>query len=289
MIAPIVITGNNVVSDAYKNKYIYNFPGGSVDLSGSEVALNSLNVYYSWYNITDEKGNNTFTIQHPTDTTPAEVEITVPDGYYSVDDLNGYLQTQLIANGHYLINAAGEYVYYLEMEENSSVYGIQLNCYSLPTSLPAGYSNPASMPFPATTLTAKFIIDNQLFGNLIGFTIATYPSTDPTETYSVTSDKTPIINPISAVIVRCSLVNNRLNTDPSVLDVFTPAIASSYGSMIMHKHDTLIFNPVSIGITNQLTVELVDQDNNKIKLREPITTMMLSIKLPKKEEYEMLP
>ena len=48
----------------------------------------------------------------------------LPDGYYDISSINPNIQQFCIANGLYLVIAAGEYVYYLELVENSTYYAI---------------------------------------------------------------------------------------------------------------------------------------------------------------------
>jgi hypothetical protein len=85
---PILLTGSNKVSNS---QFKYNFPA-SVDLSNYDIALADLSIYYSWYSISQAQGNNTFSIQFPNGSVNTTYNITIPDGTYSVSDLNNFLQ-----------------------------------------------------------------------------------------------------------------------------------------------------------------------------------------------------
>ena len=62
------------------------------------VALDSLNMSYSWYNVAASYNNNTLLYSHDSGTN--WTTITLPDGNYSYDDLNRYIQQVLQNNGH---------------------------------------------------------------------------------------------------------------------------------------------------------------------------------------------
>jgi hypothetical protein len=73
------------------------------------------------------------------------IPVNVPAGFYSVSILNSYLQFVMQQNGHYLVNTAGQYVYYMEFVQNQTSYRLELHSWQLPTSLPAGWSNPGGL------------------------------------------------------------------------------------------------------------------------------------------------
>ena len=49
----------------------------------------------------------------------------------------------MISYGYYLINGSGQNVYYYSIQYNSYQYGNQVLAYTVPTSLPSGYSAPS--------------------------------------------------------------------------------------------------------------------------------------------------
>jgi hypothetical protein len=146
MVATIVLNQNNIVNNGNNNTLIYKFPN-TVKFPHHEIAVQSINMFYSWANISAELGNNKFTIYFPTpslgiqqgspgytagSTNTTIEEITIPDGLYEIKDLNNYIQFYCIQKGYFLINAAGEYVYFLEMVVNPTLYSIQIVTYPLP-------------------------------------------------------------------------------------------------------------------------------------------------------------
>lgn len=265
----IILNQSNVLS-GQNNVYRYQFPqGGAKFKKGSHLAIANINMYYSWFNISTEYNNNSFQVIFPTSTTPTTLNITIPDGFYSISDLNSYLQQEFITAGLYLVNSDGDYVYYLELIENPNSYAIQLNSYPVPTSLPSGYTNPASMTFPASLTTPQLVISTSGgndFYKLIGFSAGTYPDPAQSTTYSAISDITPQISPVSSAVVLCSLLNNRLAIPNTVCASFAPNV--SFGSTISYNPNEYAFQPIGEGSYTSFDISFTDQLFNPLPIRD---------------------
>eukprot|EP00952_Eustigmatos_sp_NYUAD-ZCMA_P012371 49780-Eustigmatos_ZCMA.PRE.1 len=122
----------------------------------------------------------------------------------------------------------------MELQENQTLYAIQLNCFALPTSLPSGYTNPASMTFPATSQTPQLVVPSTNIRDVLGFSAGTYPSSTQTTDYSTYSSYCPQLSPVQSVIMSCSMCNNPLSIPPNVLYSFSPA-GVEFGSLIESK------------------------------------------------------
>ena len=59
------------------------------------VALPNLSIYYTWNNIKSSYNNNKFKISAPT----WNEEFTLPDGSYSISDVQGYFENMLKKHG----------------------------------------------------------------------------------------------------------------------------------------------------------------------------------------------
>ena len=70
-----------------------------LDLRRSEnrIALSNLSIYYTWKNIKSSYNNNKFKISAPTWNDKFEL----PDGSYSVSDIQGYFEYILKKHGEY--------------------------------------------------------------------------------------------------------------------------------------------------------------------------------------------
>ncbi len=176
----IVLTRNNITStDGSNSTLVYQFPS-SVTFSNHAIALVSAQMYYAWNNIGNQQYllNNTFRYTWKSGTTTTTTTIVIPNGIYEIADITNYMQFVMIQNGHYLINSAGQNVYYAEFLVSANRYAINLNTFPVPTSLPAGWSTPtANAPagysawpgFPTTTFNPSIILPAN-FNLIMGYT-----------------------------------------------------------------------------------------------------------------------
>ena len=179
----IVLNQTNIVG-ADNNTLNYKFPN-SILFDNHEVAVQSISMYYSWMNINSSPlANNTFTYTWIVGVTTTVYTVTIPDGLYEIAQINSYLQFRMIQNGTYLINSAGQNVYYAEMLIEPTRYAVNLITYPVPTSLPALWTAPlaitqsGSLAFvgcptttfnPVVTIPASF---NLIVGYVAGFATA---------------------------------------------------------------------------------------------------------------------
>lgn len=284
----LIVNGNNLISNGFNDTYRYNFPAGSVEFKDDQVAVSAIYMYYSWFNITTAStgsgyNNNVFQYVWYNFGGSSTYTVTIPDGYYNVADLNAFLQSQMVVNGHYLVNNSSENVYYLEFVENASKYAIQFNSYPIPTALPSGWTNPASITFPATATTPQIIILNSNnFKDVIGFNAGTYPSPTQSTNYSKISDFTPQVSPVNSLILSCTLLNNRYSIPSTLLYSFSPA-GTTFGDLINEKPAELSFVDIQDGSYTDFTIQFFDQSLNRISINDSNLVVLLCIK--NKNEY----
>ena len=206
----LVLNSSNVIGNN-NNTYQYNFTTNSFKIEkGDEVCLSSVCIPYSWFNVTTLNNNKSFRFYFPTgSSTYNTYNITLPDGFYSVNDINFYLQQFCITNGLYLINSSGLNVYYLTMSYNQNYYGVQILELLVPTSLPSGFTAPSNwIGYPTVSRTPYIeILSNNTFGSIIGFSAGNY-GLNATTDQSFLSNITPNATPVNSLILRCNLVNN---------------------------------------------------------------------------------
>jgi hypothetical protein len=223
----VPISSRDLVPNGFNNQYRYKFPL-SANFKNVEVAVQSIAMFNSQYNVaSDIYANHTFKIEIPTGATTSTLSITLKDGIYSYTDLNRMIQTALVNAGAYLIDADGNNVFFIQLIENSTYYAAQVDVSATPT-LIGSYTRPATGLYsaggsglPTTARVPRLIIDNAEFGKLIGFSAAQYPAASSTTPAAFLSDLPPQVNPVSAYVVRCSLVNNAFTAPPDILTVFT--------------------------------------------------------------------
>jgi len=186
----LIINSSNVVPNTNNSVYRYNFPAGNVEFSkGQKLALASIQMYYSTFNITAAQSNNQFSYIW---VDGREITITIPDGFYDINSLNDYLHFVMIQQGHYLLSTAGDYFYFLTFIVNPATYQININAYpiSLATYPVASYtigasstatitssspSTPVPWSRPTNPITPMVRILANNFRNIVGYSAGFYP------------------------------------------------------------------------------------------------------------------
>ena len=163
----IVLNQSNITGNQ-NNILTYNFPN-SVIFKDASIAVSNITMYYSWFNITAVMGNNSFSYAWMIGTTLTTYTVNIPDGLYEISDLNFLLQFNMIQNGTYLIDANGNNVYFAEFILNPTRYAVQINTYYIPTSLPAGYTQPSNFVGYPTTSQNVIVTLPPLFNAIMGY------------------------------------------------------------------------------------------------------------------------
>lgn len=293
----IVLNTNNLVPDGKNNKLVYKFPN-SVTFKDNSIAVSSVSIYYSWFNISAELGNNTFTWTYidPTNT-PVPVVVTIPDGVYEVVTLNALLQFSMIAQGFYLINTGtGNNVYYAEFILNPSRYAVQVNTFLFPSSLPAGYTTPPNftgfVTSPLTTFNPQIFFPadfSKLFGYPAGFTTSfnlnnsfvapvgdPYVSKNGAGTISYLSTTAPDLQPNSSIYFSMSNINNQYAQPSSIIYALVPTVR--VGEIITERPPQFAWNKLIPGTYNELRLTFLGANLDPITINDPNMTILLVIK-----------
>jgi len=279
----LIINSTNVVANTLNDTYKYEFPNGAVNFDEEQIALATMSFPFSWFNITSANsgmGWNNNKYQYIW-TNGVTYTVTMPDGGYEITTMNAYLQEVMVKNGHYLvdntISTAPKFVYYIELVVNTTFYAIQFNAYPVPTSLPANYSNPGGMVFPATTKTPQIIVpsDNN-FGKVIGFNAGTYPTVPDTLKYSKISDFTPTVQPVTSILISCNLLNNKYSLPSTLLYAFTTGV-TYFGSNYTLNVPQFAFVDIQNGQYTNIQIQFLTQDQKRLHLRDNNLSMLLVI------------
>ena len=146
-----IVAGAAGVTFQPPNKFSFQLASQYEAGNNDRVSLKSLRMYYSWFNVTAKKGNNSFSYIWVDGTTH---QVTMSDGIWSFSDFQSYFQLVMYQKGHYLLKGTTP-VYFIRMDSNSVFYRISLTCTPVPAVL-AGYTAPAGWVAPATPLVAKY-------------------------------------------------------------------------------------------------------------------------------------
>ena len=282
MVKPVILTQKNYVD---QSTFKYDFPRGSVKFTdGDKVALAQLSMYYSFYNITNAYKNNTFTYNwwdntHPYGTINAgnTYTVTFPDGFYHlnfpvspINTYNEFFQKAMINNNTYLLDATGEYVFYMEIVWNNTYGRAQIISYPIPTVLPAGWSLPPTatwtLPAAATCPVVNILAINNV-NTLLGFNAGSYPPTNETTTYSTTGTTETDFFPVSSVVVACNLLKNLYSTPATNLYTI-PISNSSFGFPIVVNLGEYAYVNLQAGIFDTFNIQFFDQNYNPLVLND---------------------
>ena len=274
----LIINSTNYVIGS-QNAYSYRFPQTTKFQAGCAIGVAGISMFNSFQNINVIRQNNKVTFVF----LGLSYTWTIPDGYYSVDSLNYYFQSQCILNNLYVTTNNGlNFIYFIELQLNTARYSTSLNFFAIPTSAQAsalGYSQPSgstwSYPSVPTTPTLTF---NQNFGNLIGITFGTYPTTLSSTNIQYLSTFTPIINPINSVIFCCNLISSKYSIPNNIL--YTLPVSSSLGTIIQDKANSVVFNNIIPQVFSTIEITLFDQAFNPIIIIDPELVLTLIISEP---------
>lgn len=292
----LVLNRNNLEpGNPNNNRLIYTFPS-SITFKDQYVAVSSISMYYSWFNITQEYQNNTLTYTWTYWDGQGDVTntytITIPDGLYQVADINQYCQFVMINNGTYWIDSNGDYVYPFDLAVNPTRYAVQLNTYLIPDTLPTGASVPSNFPGWPGDPQNSVVTTPANFCDLIGFASTFSSDANVNDSYtppagqdliskngfgtiSYLSTSAPNIQPNSNLLISMSNINNDYGQNTGVIYAISPNVR--FGEQITEKPPQFIWNKMLEGTYNKLTLSILGTDFSNIKINDPNITILLTI------------
>ena len=288
----LVLNSSNVSNTNTNTTFKYNFVQGGFRVQDMEMCVSSITIPYSFYNVSSYYANRTFSLIFPTAATTTTISVTLPEGFYTVTDINSYIQQICINYGAYLIDSTGNYVYYQQLVYNTTYYSVQLLLFSVPTTLPTGYSYATagslgsvyttSAKLPTTAYTPQFVLASTgSIATIIGFkTGTTYPSAQTTTQQTLLSTLTPVGSTVNSLILQCSLIDNPVTMPSDILDSM-PIKDTSFGSNITYDPSFEKYVSLSNGSFNNFTFSFRDQNLNEIYARDPNVSITLIIRKKK--------
>jgi len=261
----IWLTEAENVSDAKSNQLKMRL-ANPLHISGkAKVALTKLNFDYSFYNISSANNNNYF--NYVVDA--KEYKVDFDDGMYDVSAINSKLETAMYINNHYLINASGAIVYYLNLRANTYTNKITITASVVPAVLPTGWTDPATFITDARGETIQLSVPDTSIATLLGFPNALYPTTPSATTYNVDSTNTPKLDVINTILVQCNLVANSTSEKTNqILYAFTIPSNGAYPSVIDIPIQTPIWLDTCSGYFSIVQLDFKDQNGNSIVFSE---------------------
>lgn len=281
----IPFNSSKIESNGFNNTFQHDFIGSSVNLKNAEVAIHSISMYNSVFNIDAQAyGNNVVIVRMPTGSTVSNRTITLPDGMYSYTDMTRFIQSQLRTAGAFLINQDGLEVHYVQITENRVYYAAQVDLSQVPSTLPAGWSRPANglysvngLGLPTSTRVPILSIGSIEFGKLIGFQVGEYPATSQSTLQSFLSNQIPQIHPVSGYLLRCSLIDNKFVMPQDVLGSFDTQ-GTEAGQLISYRPNEYSWTPIADGSYPSIRLTIVDQDQRFVRIRDSNVNIIIAIR-----------
>jgi len=292
----LILNSSNIVAGTNNSILSYEFIGGGITLKkGQKLALASLQMYYSTFNITVLNKNNSFSYVWVDGTVN---NVLIPDGFYDIPALNNYLHFVMVQNGHYLVSSAGDFVYLMTLGINPTIYAVELNCFGISVAVAAAnvWVLPAA---PTWVLPTNFIVPELTvppsatsnFGLVIGFASGTYPNSviagvppAQTQTPAFTSDQqfvstiVPQVTPLSSFILTCSLINNDFAVPNNLIYSFAPQ--GTIGEQFTVAPNQYVFIDVYSGMYNRFNVQFIDQNFRPVAIQDPNMIIQLVVSDP---------
>ena len=213
---------------------------------------------------------------------------TIPDGFYTVNTLNLFLQKFMMDNRIHSVDASGNNIFYLSMAPNATVYGNQILLRPVPTSLAAGITSPTgtnpSFPgLPSGTAKTPYIeiLDNN-FTKFLGYTTGFYGLLATTD-QSFVSNITPKGSTVNNLVLKCSIVNNNTTNQSDIIDVFSIGAATGgavFGANLNYRNDIEKWVRITPGTYNSIIITIVDENMQDIAILDNNLLINFLIKTP---------
>jgi len=273
-------------NNPYPNTITINFPYPQ-SFSRCEAALTNLYIYYSWYNISAAFGNNTFQYSVPTGSTYTTYTVTIPDGFYTIDELSDYfVQVQIFNKSYaYLTADTSETpITYYSWVSNNVYYRTTLISNPIPAasnatySFPAGYAGTGVGPTVATDPTLTILPSGAAagtntpgqysFSKTLGISPGTYPAPGTTTAYTFNGQYPPVIESTNNVNLAANFINNgALSNNPTIIAKFSPQVA--FGEQIVYTPYFPVYLPVSDNFYQGVVLQLQDDNFVPLNIQDP--------------------
>ena len=198
------------------------------------IALSNLSIYYTWKNIKSSYNNNKFKISAP----KWNDEFELPDGSYSVSDIQDYFEFILKKHGENTDNPSVHI--YVNKIENRVAFRIK-----------DGYSLELSAP---ETMKLLGITKNKITKDKNGENVLHLEITE-------------------VVLVHCDIINNDYQQDSRVLYTFVPN--KSFGSLLEISPTNHIFLKMLNSEYDEIKVWFTDQNSKPLEIEGRINLTMV--------------
>ena len=164
-------------------------------------------------------------------------------------------------------------------------------CFLLLFVCPTGYTTSTIFGgngFPTTSRTPYFtflkLSTTPTIGTFLGFgsTSGTVniPAANSVSNTSNNSTSTPVGSQVNSIIMRCSIVNNPVKSQPDILDSFPNTSGTSFGTNINYNPQLEKWISFNSGSFSSFTLTFTDQNFNSLISLDSNVLITLLIKFP---------
>lgn len=240
------ITSDNKLASETTDNFSITF-GPNIPINGNfGMALESLSLWYSWYNISSDYNNTQLRYYNGS----AWKNVSITPGLYGVTDINTYLQNQMLANGDFTTGAGGN-IFYISLTPDYNTFKLQV------------------------TVSNSYQLDLSI-GNLyllLGFNPIIVTSTQQG------TNNINISNGVDRVLVHLDCITGSWlgSSSSDVLYSFSPD--GSPSSLLQIKPYRLIYLPMNrSGYLNSLRVYITDQQGRRLNLNGETVSLQLALR-----------
>ena len=197
-----IITLNNT-NYLGNNQFSLRLPSVCSFDKDTTISLYSFTMYNSFYNISNSQYQNTQITFIWFDNTI--YTWTIPDGYYSLSDLNLWLQQQFLINNLYCTNSSNSSnIFFAGFKTNATLYKSEIDTFYVPSASNAslfGYVKPVSATwnFPSVNTCISITINNGLKTFFGMTTQTTFGPISPVQNMQYVSQICPFVSPVFSI------------------------------------------------------------------------------------------
>jgi hypothetical protein len=222
-----------------------------------EIALVKANIWYSYYNIAEAHANNKFRYHNGTSWRNQYI---IPDGVYSIDQINDIIQGNMYLHGDY---TAG----------SPNLYDINL------------YPNYSTLKLDIV-LTNNYQLDLQdsqsTLNSLLGFPSSIPASIGGLEMNVTGTSTVDITRGVNSLSIHCSLVQGSYENEIASDVIYSFSPDKSPGELLNIEVGQRIYLPINqIGQINNIRMRLTDQQDREVDLNSEDTVYLLHLRQAK--------
>jgi len=211
------------------------------------MALQSMSMWYSYYNISSDYDNQIFRYFNGS----AWQNIIITPGLYSIDDLNAFLQASMLANGDTGTDSSGNPIFYISLTPNYNTFKLLI------------------------TLSNSFEVDFTV-GNL--YQILGFPQSVITTTqYGI--NNVNITNGVNRIMVHIDCVVGSYASSMASDIIYSFSADGAPSSLLEINPARLIWLPINkSGYLYHIRITITDQQSRRVNLNGEEVSLALYLK-----------